>query len=325
MIWKSINRRRFLCGLALLATPGALAQKATVGVKQIDIAAQNISCSGWDAYTGNDCNAYLAEGFRQMLETAVQKMGKMDLFERSRVDALEEQLLAEGGLTAAGGTVGGLTGVDYLMYGAVTKFGSQQSSTSVNTGRLGRFGRRAGGASTAKLTVEMGVDIRVTDAHTGKIVIADSVEGAVQAGSAFSVGGVSSSKGSADPFADVQRVVAAKMAEKVVTSRYPIKIISVSGDGTLILNYGNIMLQPEDMLMAFAVGESFVDPDTGETLGAEETELGSVVVTEASAKFSKARVATGDASVFAVGTVLKRTAPAAVSGGGQRKRSGLRL
>ena len=125
-----------LCAFSLLATPSALAQKVTVGVKQVDIAAQNISCTGWDAYTGNDCNTYLAEGFRVMLETAVQKMGKMDLFERSRLDALEEQLLAEGGLTTAGGNVGGLTGVDYLMYGSVTKFGNQQTSTSVNTSRL---------------------------------------------------------------------------------------------------------------------------------------------------------------------------------------------
>ena len=170
----------------------------------------------------------------------------------------------------------------------------------------------------------MGVDIRLTDVHTGKIVIADSVEGSVQAGSAFSVGGVSSSEGSADPFADVQRVVAARIADKVVTSRYPIKIISVSGDGTLILNYGNVLLQPEDTLVAFSVGESFVDPDTGEILGAEETEIGSVVVTEAEARFSKARVVAGDAATFSVGTVLKRVA-SATGGGADRKRSGPKL
>lgn len=309
----------------LLLLPVSLAQKATVGVKQIDAAAQNISCSGWDAYTGNDCNADLAEGFRVMLETAIFKTGKMDLFERTRLDALDEQLLAETGATDAGGTIGGLTGVDYLMYGAVTKFGSAGQATNVNTGRFGRFGRKAGGLSSAKSTVEMGVDIRVTDVHTGKIVIADSVEGSVQAGSAFSVGGITSAKGSGDPFADVQRVVAAMIAEKIVTYRFPIKIISKQGDGTLIINYGNIMLKPNDILVAFAVGESFVDPDTGETLGAEETELGSVAVTESAARFSKARVRDGDVAAFSSGTLLKRGETIADPDDGKRKRSGGKL
>lgn len=315
----------WLWAACLLLVPVSLAQKATVGVTQIEAAAQSISCSGWDAYTGNDCNADLAEGFRVMLETAIFKTGKMDLFERSRMDAVEEQLLAEGGLTDAGGKVGSLTGVDYLMYGAVTKFGSNTQATSVNTSRFGRFGRKAGGVNTGKATVEMGVDIRVTDVETGKILIADSVEGSVQAGSAFSVGGVSSAQGSADPFADVQRVVAAMIAEKIVTYRYPIKIISKQGDGTLIVNYGNIMLKPNDVLVAFALGESFVDPDTGETLGAEETELGSVSVTQADARFSKARVADGDPAAFTVGTILKRGTPASNPDDGKRKRSGGKL
>lgn len=315
----------WLWATCLLLVPVALAQKATVGVTQIDAAAQSISCSGWDAYTGNDCNADLAEGFRVMLETAIFKTGKMDLFERSRMDAVEEQLLAEGGLTDAGGKVGSLTGVDYLMYGAVTKFGSATQGTSVNTSRFGRFGRKAGGVNSGKATVEMGVDIRITDVETGKILIADSVEGSVQAGSAFSVGGVSSAKGSADPFADVQRVVAAMIAEKIVTYRYPIKIISKQGDGTLIVNYGSIMLKPDDILVAFALGEAFVDPDTGETLGAEETELGSVTVTQADARFSKARVASGDPAAFAVGTILKRGTTTSSPDDGKRKRSGAKL
>ena len=44
---------------------------------------------------------------------------------------------------------------------------------------------------------------------------------------------------SGDPFGDVQEVVAAKIAEAIVTSRIPIKVIQIQADGTLIVNYGD--------------------------------------------------------------------------------------
>ena len=70
----------------------------------------------------------------------------------------------------------------------------------------------------------------------------------------------------------------------------PIKVIKVQKDGVLILNYGDIFLKPGQQLVAFEVGESFVDPDTGEVLGSEEMEIGRVEITRAEAKFSRAVV-----------------------------------
>ena len=90
----------------------------------------------------------------------------------------------------------------------------------------------------------MAVDLRVTDVATGRIVLADSVDGEIQAGRAFSVGGIQSTESSADPFADVQRVVAARISEKIVTFHFPMKVIQAQTDGTLIINYGNVFLAP---------------------------------------------------------------------------------
>ena len=118
----------------------------------------------------------------------------------------------------------------------------------------------------------MGVDLKLTDVATGEIILADAVSASVEQESGFSVGGIQKAEASADPFADVQEVVAAKIAEAIVTSRVPIKVIQVQSDGTLILNYGDVFFATGDRLAAFSVGESFVDPDTGEVLGAEETE-----------------------------------------------------
>lgn len=160
----------------------------------------------------------------------------------------------------------------------------------------------------------------MTDTRLGRIVLADNVEAEVQQGSAFSVGGIESTNASADPFADAQRVVAAKIAETIVTSRIPIKVIQVQGDGTLILNYGNVFFKPGDQLALFEVGESFVDPDTGEVLGAEETEIGRAEITRAEPRFSRARMMDARVVVKA-GSVLKRPASADGNASGQRSGS----
>ena len=136
--------------------------------------------------------------------------------------------------------------------------------------------------------------------------MADSVEGSVQQGSAFSVGGIQSAQASADPFGDVQRVVAAKISEAIVTTHIPIKVIQVQKDGTLILNYGNVFFAPGDQLVAFVVGESFVDPDTGETLGTEETEVGYVKIIRAEARFSRAQTLGESQEPIVAGSVLRR-------------------
>ena len=153
----------------------------------------------------------------------------------------------------------------------------------------------------------MAVDLKLTEVSTGKIILADTVGGEVQEGSSFSIGGIQSMQSSADPYADVQRVVAAKISEAIVTSNIPIKVISIQKDGTLILNYGNVFLANGDHLILFEVGESFVDPDTGEVLGSDETEVGRIVVTIAETRFSRARVI-GEQFEVHVGSVLKRPA-----------------
>lgn len=316
---------------ALVIAAHASAQsKPVVAIGEIGVAAQNISCEGWDRSIYN-CNQDLAEGFGRMLGTAIQKTGKVTLMERQELEAvLVEQGLGEIGLTDAGGRLGGLTGVDYYLYGSVTRFGAKQSGFSVSgrSGVGGLVNRRArgvlgGGASKTSVETEMGVDLKLTDVATGEIVLADAVSASVKQGSGFSVGGIQKAQASADPFADVQEVVAAKMAEAIVTSRIPIKVIQVQADGTLILNYGDVFFATGDRLAAFSVGESFVDPDTGEVLGSEETEIGMIEITRAEPRFSRARVLAGDVGQ---GSTLKRPTGAEETAEQpkKRKRSGAR-
>lgn len=311
-----------LACLLFLASDSEASKRPVVGVANIQVSAQNISC---ESYQKSDCNRDLSEGFRVMLETAVVKTGKMDVMERGQLDAvLAEQGLGQVGMTTSGGEMGGLKGVDYLVYGTITKFGASQSGTSVNTSGFGSKTKKVlgKGVSTSKVSTEMAVDLKVTDVKSGRIVIADTVGASVTSGEAFSIGGVQSAKGSADPFADVQRIVAARISEAIITSRTPIKVIKVQKDGTLILNYGNVFFKPGDELAVFEVGESFVDPDTGETLGAEETELGLVEITRSESKFSRAKILGKEKFKVEAGSTLKRVV--SENKRKKRKRSGSR-
>ena len=318
-----------ISGLVLAVPASAWALKPVVGIARIQTAAQNISCKGWTARAHQDCNAYLTEGFRVMLETAIVKSNKMDVMERVQLTGvLQEQGLGQFGLTTSGGTVGGLTGVDYLIYGSITKFGARGSgfgvSGSSGVGSIlgGKIGAAFSGISSSSVTTEMAVDLKVTDVATGKIVLAETVQGEAKQGQAFNVAGISSRETGADPFADVQRIVAARIAEAVVTTRIPFKVIKVQSDGTLILNYGNGFLKAGDILALFKVGEQFVDPDTGEVLGVEETEIGTIKVTSAEPKYSRAMVVKADAPITPGSTLKRSTLAVPMAKQGDRQMSG---
>ena len=323
---RSLTAQIVLLLLIATLTPHALAaskSKPVVAVSPVELSTQNISCRNWRA----NCTQGLQNGFRAMLETAIVKTRKMNVVERVQSGSvINEQGLGQVGITTSGGKVGGLTGADYSVYGTITKFGSQKSGFNLSSGSglssllPGQAQRAVGNVSMAGVTTEMAVDIKITDVATGNIVVADSVSASVKHGSSFSIGGIQQAQASADPFADVQRVVAARIAEVLVTSRIPVKVIAVQSNGTLILNYGNVFFKPGDQLAAFSIGESFKDPDTGEVLGSEETQLGVVQIIASESKFSRAKIA-GEPFNIQKGTILKRI-KSADSGNPERQRTG---
>jgi curli biogenesis system outer membrane secretion channel CsgG len=153
--------------------------------------------------TVNDSRRY-AKGtnFQAMLETQMAKVGRFKLIERSRVD----EILAEQGLNnevGDGQTAGGgfnVAGVDYLVYGSITKLG--QTKGGVATGQF----------ATANLITEMSVDIRVVDASTGEIRRAETADARVKSAGAMQTKGFASVNADADPLADVQRLAAKQVA-----------------------------------------------------------------------------------------------------------------
>ena len=222
-----------------------------------------------------------ADNFQTMLETQLIKTQRFTVMERNRVD----EVLAEQGLnnefgdaqTAQGGfNVGG---VDYLVYGAITKFGQTKKVMAT------------GGFSTAQLVTEFVADIKVVDASTGEIRKAETAEVELKTAGAVSTGDFASGNADADPLSDAQRAAAKKVAAIIATGIFPLEV--VKGGDTIYLNYGDAILDAGDVLTVFRPGEELIDEATGINLGSEETVVGSIRVTEATAKFSKASLISG--------------------------------
>ena len=220
------------------------------------------------------------DSLRSMLETAISKVGKFDLVERSRLnDLLKEQGMSESGLLDGNMQVGGISGVDYLLYGTVTEVTLEDTNALI--------------MRVCKGT--LGIDARIVDVVTGSIRMSERVIITEQL--ATSNADRNSCSGlSAGSFREIERLVADSMATKISHALFPIKVIRVK-DNEVYLNYGSPTLNKGDYLELVSVGESFVDPDTGEELGSDEEDAGVIQVVDVRAKFSIARVISADTTL----------------------------
>jgi len=241
------------------------------------------------------------ETFQTMLETALVKTNKFEVIERSRLDeVLGERALGMAGITDQNLGLSGVQGVDYLIYGSITKLGETKKQTNFLIAGLNKNDK----------IYEMGVDLRLVDVSNGKIILADAVDLDSKSGGSFTLGGLSgygavgTSANEGDPLGDIQKLTAYEVAGVITLTISPIKVMAVQSDGTIVLNYGDVVLQQGDYLRLFEIGEGFADPDTGEVLGAEEFEIGILQVAEALPKYTKTTLASGTAPE--VGTIARK-------------------
>jgi curli biogenesis system outer membrane secretion channel CsgG len=225
--------------------------------------------------------------FQTMLETAISQTNKFELMERSRMD----EILGEQALST--GEISGLNGVDYLVYGSITKLGKKSSGLAIG-------GIAAGGKGS-----EMAVDIRVVDASSGSIRISKTVEKEAKGGTAFAMEGFATAQEEADPLGAVQRLTANAVAALIAIEIFPIKVINVS-KGQAYVNYGPPSVTDGTVLKIIELGEGFMDPDTGEMLGQDETYVGAVEITDAKSKFSIGKILEGDIKRGAIASIIDR-------------------
>ena len=271
--------------LGMLVCNPVFANKPTIAIGDIEYRAQDSSenkrYSAYGKGTREDTRAFV-----DMLTTALVKTRKFNVIERDRMAViLKEQGLSLEGIAAGGYEGGGfnLTGVDYIVTGAITEYGEAAKGMAVS------------GFAASNRVATMAVDVRVLEVATGSIGFADTVRAEADGSNALKVKGFSGADAKSDGalLGQVMRETATNITNLIVSTIYPIKVVAVTAKGEVMLNYGNGFLQKGDNLEIFSQGEAIIDPDTGEKLGSEEELIGRVEVFSAQAKFSKASIVDG--------------------------------
>ncbi len=226
----------------------------------------------------------VGHGMADMLTTALVKSGNYRVFERAEIDkVMQEQALGQSGVVTpeSAAKAGKMLGAEIAVVGAVTEFGHKKQSTG---GALKRIGV---GAAVSKQSATVGVDVRIVNISTGEILKADNVR-KEHAKSGLSL---DTKEGSFDNQAQFDESVVGKATraaiEEIVKmldeqtggdAPWEAKVVMMK-DGQVIINGGSETdVKIGERFAVYRGGEEMVDPDTGESLGAEETKIGEIEV-----------------------------------------------
>ena len=215
------------------------------------------------------------------LENALQKTNKYTMMERTRLDALlQERGLSMSGVTDGRADISGFSGVDYLVYGSVSNISIERTNALI----------------AFSCDASLSMNVRVVDVNSGEIRLSESVFVEKNLQTVFDenvdpCGGIS--------LANINIMgedTSDDIANKLTTAIFPIKVARVS-KGQVYLNYGSGALQPGQPLTIKEIGEGFLDPDTGEVLGAEETTTAVIVVADVRKSYSIADIVVSNADI----------------------------
>ena len=238
-------------------------------------------------------------GIADMLATALVKSGKFIVIERKDLDkVLEEQRLGASGVITAetAPAMGKVLGVDMIVVGSVSELGTKKSDIGGGTSLFG-VGLSSKGARAV-------VDIRLVNTTTGEIMAAESEEG-TESSLGFSGRYEDINFSDMNAWDDTDLGKAAREAingcvelitENMASIPWSGRIIKVNPDGSILMkpgSEGNVNVGDE--FEVFQAGEEIKDPDTGLSMGSEETKVARVKITGQmlNGKAAKASVVSG--------------------------------
>jgi curli biogenesis system outer membrane secretion channel CsgG len=241
----------------------------------------------------------IGRGVADMLVTSLVESDKFIVIERAELDEiLKEQGLGQTGLVTpqSAAKVGQLLGLQRMITGSITEFGSKQSKVG---GGIGGFNL---GVSTT--TARVVVDLRIINVNTGEIVMAKSAEGEDSSTGLDNVGMDDIDFHNSNTWDNTQLGIASResiiecvefITEDMAGLPWEGKIIKASGTTIYMKPGSKGGVQPGMVFSIYRAGEELIDPDTGLSLGSEESKIGEIQYTGdvADGKAGKALVKSG--------------------------------
>src|SRR3954469_13625384 len=217
--------------------------------------------------------ARIGQTATDILITELVKSGKFIVVERDKMNKLlEEQKLGQSGAidpnTAA--RVGKILGLNAIVTGSVSQFGLKSEGKDFII------------SQSKQQIVECTVDIRVVDAETGQILLADSGKGVVRKASGKFLGMGNQSKYDETLEGEALRAAIVKFVDNIISQvnmkPWSCRVAAVD-EGTVYVNAGQESgLQVGQKLNVFSQGKEIKDPTTGLVIGQTEKEVGMLKV-----------------------------------------------
>lgn len=269
---------------------------------------KRVAVSRFEDRTGSGYHS-LGEGVADMLVTALVKSGKFAVIERQEIERiLQEQQFGESFMVTpeTAPKVGQLLGAELFVIGSISEFGQKETNVSGGTSIFG-------GGITSKQSRAV-VDIRLVNTTTGEIVAAENEEG-TESTTGLSVRYEDIDFSNQNSWNDTDIGKATREAingcVKLITENmekipWSGKILKVNTDGTVLMKPGSEgKVEPGMTFYVFRKGEEIKDPDTGLVLGAEETKVGKIEVTEDALKGKAAKAKVLQGTDFKVGDIVR--------------------
>ncbi|MDT9598816.1 CsgG/HfaB family protein [Sphingosinicella rhizophila] len=271
--------------------------KRTVAVGEIEANGGFEASENWN----------VGAGVSAMLTTALANTDRFVMVERGTLTGIlnEQQLQAS---KVAGGTPSRerMTPAHYIIVGSVTDFGSPRSGGGFSIG--GSRKGMIGGLGTSRKTGKVGLDLRIVDSRTGKILKSFVVSSKVtQSGIALSGGykgiALGGDQFSKTPLGEATRRAlhdaVVQIATVLAATSWEGRVVEAEGSGVIINLGQEAGVVAGDRLHVERVAKVLTDPATGQILSEERYRVGTLTVTGVEARIARANFTSVDGSAAA--------------------------
>jgi hypothetical protein len=221
----------------------------------------------------------LFEAFQTLpssISTSVNATGKYDVVARGDELAklFEEQELGQTGAVARGSAakINQLTGAAFAVFPMITDFGYGTGDSS----------SRLTGRTRETEEARISCNLKMINTTTGKTVERSIV--ITERNTVIS----RQTNISSGLIQTLVNKLAEEIVNKLVDETFPARIVGMIGKQITINRGDGLGVKPGQIWKVFALGEEMIDPDTGESLGQEEAEVGSMKITTVQSRIAKA-------------------------------------
>lgn len=261
----------FLCAAINIS-----AQKKSICIGPVK-AIKAIAAKAADNANGREL-AQIIESLDTTLVNQINSSRKFDVVARkaSLSAIMDEQDLGQSGIVDPGSAarIMEVAGAQYMVMTTVTDF---------NWGKQSKQFKRSN-INVTNEAVVLNANVQIYDTTTGKLLESNKFRGSNRG--AANQGGVF--EGST--LTAITDHLAGEIVNGIVDVIYPAKVVAMFGSQVTLNRGEGTGVSVGQKWDVFALGEEIIDPDTGESLGADEIKIGQIEISRVNAKLSYAEV-----------------------------------